>query len=155
MLASERTGVVVIDTKSDFENLTQASIEIADFTIVVVKDQTSLYEAHRVFELLDRHGRSLDSAKILLSLMDLRVKYHDGEEADVMGHLVSEVRRAGYPLFETFISRSPKVEALYTNPEGRAYTVLHTANQSLVHRQLHMLAAETLEIIGVARAESR
>lgn len=148
LLASERSGLVVIDTKSDFENLTRASIEVADLSIVVVKDQTSLHEAERVFELLQRRDGHLSGGKILLSLMDLRVKYRDGEELDVMGHLVCEIRRAGYPLFETFISRSPKVEALYTNPEGRAYSILHTANQSVVHRQMHALAGEVLALVG-------
>jgi cellulose biosynthesis protein BcsQ len=148
LLDSERTGYVVIDTKSDFEILTRSSIEIADFTIVVVKDQTSLQEAHRVFELLARDGGGATSAKILLSLMDLRVKYREGEDLDVMSHLISQIRSAGLPLFETFISRSSKVEALYTNPEGRAYTVLHAASQSLVHRQMHALASEILEIVG-------
>lgn len=112
LLASDRPGYVVIDTKSDFENLTRAAIEIADLTIVVVKDQTSLHEAHRIFEHLARSGGAPVRARVLLSLMDLRVKYQEGESLDIMGHLVSEVRRAGYPLFETFISRSPKVEAL-------------------------------------------
>lgn len=149
---SDRLGYVVIDTKSDFENLTQAAIESADLTIVVVKDQTSLHEAHRVFEHLGRSGGAPVRARVLLSLMDLRVKYQDGEGLDIMGHLVSEVRRAGYPLFETFISRSPKVEALYTNPEGRAHAILHTANQSVVHRQMHALACEVLELLGTEAA---
>ena len=148
LLASERSGLVVIDTKSDFEILTRSSIEVSDFTIVVVKDQTSLDEASRVFELLHGRDGNFAGAKILLSLVDLRVKYREGEDLDVMGHLISEIRRRGYPLFESFISRSPKVEALYTNPEGRAFTILHTANRSLVHRQMHALASEVLELVA-------
>ncbi len=148
LLDSERSGYVIIDTKSDFENLTRSSIEVSDLTIIVVKDQTSFYEARRVFDLLEKCNRGPESARILLSLMDLRVKYREGEDLDVMSHLVSEVRRAGYPLFQTFISRSPKVESLYTNPEGRAYSILHAASQSVVHRQMRHLAEEVLETLA-------
>ncbi len=55
-----------------------------------------------------------------------------------------EIRRRGFPLFETFISRSPTVEALYTNPEARALSILHSAQRSLVHRQMRQLAEEVL-----------
>ena len=50
--------------------------------------------------------------------------------------------------FESFISRSPKIESLYTNPEGRAHSILHAAKQSIVHRQMHQLAEEVLRILG-------
>ena len=134
----------MVDTKSDFENLTQSAIQSSDLTIVVVKDQASLHEAQRVFDLLAKQKRPLESARVLLSLVDLRVKFREGEEIDVLGHLVSQIRREGYPLFQTFISRSPKVESLYTNPEGRAHAILGAANQSAVHRQMHQLTQEVL-----------
>jgi chromosome partitioning protein len=147
LLESDRSGFVVIDTKSDFENLTQGAIGCSDLTIVVVKDQNSFYEAKRVFDLLEKNKRPRESARILLSMMDLRVKFQQGENRDVMSHLVSKIREEGYPLFETFISHSPKVASLYTNPEGRAYSVLHGARQSLVHRQMHHLAKEVLAVL--------
>jgi cellulose biosynthesis protein BcsQ len=144
LLASDPAGTVVVDTKSDFENLTQSAIQSSDLTIVVVKDQASLHEAQRVFDLLAKQKRPLESARVLLSLVDLRVKFREDEEIDVLGHLVSQIRREGYPLFQTFISRSPKVESLYTNPEGRAHAILGAANQSAVHRQMHQLTQEVL-----------
>jgi len=144
---SDRSGFVVIDTKSDFEHLTQSAIDVADLTIVVVKDQASLHEARRVFDLLEQRGRPREAARVLLSLVDLRVKYRDEEELDVMAHLVSQIRREGYPLFGSFISRSPKVESLYTNPEGRAHSILHGASQSIVHRQMHQLTLEALALL--------
>jgi hypothetical protein len=64
---------------------------------------------------------------------------------DILGHLISETRRRGYPLIESFISRSPKVESLYTNPEGRAVSILHGAGQSLVHLQMTHLARDVLK----------
>ncbi len=57
------------------------------------------------------------------------------------------IRRLGYPLFETFISRSPKIEALYTNPKGRALSILHGAKGSLIHRQVHHLADDVLAVL--------
>lgn len=142
LLAARRTGRVVIDTKSDFEILTRSAILASDLTIVVVKDQASLIEAKRVFELLERSGLERDRARILISLVDLRVKYRDGEQGDVLAHLLEQIRRADYPVFETFLSRSPKVESLYTNPEGRALAILQGAPQSVVHRQMQLLTRE-------------
>lgn len=142
LLASKRTGTVVLDTKSDFEVLTRASILSSDLAIVVVKDQASLIEAKRVFDLLEAHGRPRSAARVLLSLVDLRVKYREGDAEDVLGHLLSEIRRLEYPVFETFISRSPKVESLHTNPEGRAHAILNGAEQTVVHRQMRQLTRE-------------
>ena len=144
LVASQRSGTIVIDTKSDFEILTRSAILVSDLTIVVVKDQASLIEAKRVFELLEKANRPRESARILLSLVDLRVKFREGEDADVLAHLLSEIRKEGYTVFETFISRSPKVESLYTNPEGRAIAILQGARQSLVHRQMIQLTREVV-----------
>ncbi len=148
LLRSERSGLIVIDTKSDFEGLTQAAVDAADLVIVVVKDHASLVEARRVFDHLERAGRSADVARVLLSLVDLRVKYREGEGIDVLAHLVSEVRREGFPLFESFLSRSPKIESLHTNPEGRALSILHGAHGSVVHRQMRALTEEVLKTLA-------
>ncbi len=142
LLESRRTGTVVIDTKSDFEVLTKSSILSSDLAIVIVKDQASLIEATRVFDLLEENGRPRSAARILLSLVDLRVKFREGEAEDVLGHLLGEIRRSDYPVLETFLSRSPKVESLYTNPDGRAHAILQGASQSVVHRQMLQLTRE-------------
>ena len=152
LLRTRWPGLVVLDTKSDFESLTQAAILASDLAIVVVKDQASLIEARRVFELLESKGRPRETARILLSLVDLRVKFRDDQDVDVMAHLLSEIRREGWPLFESFISRSPKVESLYTNPQGRALSVLHAAPQSLVHRQLLQVSLEVLRAVPLPPA---
>lgn len=145
--ATPRGGLVVIDTKSDFEVLTRAAIEASDLVIVPIKDQASLEEARRVFDLLADRGKPLTTARVLLSLVDLRVKYREGEDVDVLAHLITEIRREGYPLFETFLSRSPKVESLHTNPEGRAVPILHGAPNSVVHTQMLQLTEEVLQIV--------
>ena len=123
-----------------------------DLSIVVVKDQVSLVEARRVFDLLAQRGTPAQQARVLLSLVDLRIKYREGENIDILAHLVSEIRREGYPLFETFVSRSPKIEALYTNPNGQAHSILQGAPESVVHGQMRELAEEVLRVLeGSAR----
>lgn len=137
---SDWRGTVIIDTKSDLEILTRNAIAASDLAIVVVSDQASLAEARKVFELLDAWGLPRTRARILLSMVDLRIKYREAEAQDVLSLLLSEIRALGYPLFETFVSRSPKIEALYTNPEGRAHSILHQAPGSLIHEQMRHLA---------------
>jgi cellulose biosynthesis protein BcsQ len=140
-------GLVVIDTKSDFEILTHNAIAASDLSIVVVKDQSSLLEAGKVFELFHRWGDGKDRGRVLLSLMDLRVKFGDENRRDILALLLSEIRKRGYPHFPTFISRSPKIESLYTNPDGRAHSILHGAPGSIAHRQMHNLANDVLTFL--------
>jgi cellulose biosynthesis protein BcsQ len=143
-------GLVIVDTKSDLEALTRNAIAAADLTLVLVKDQVSVLEAERVFALLDAWGRPREHARVVLSLVDLRIRYREGDAGDVLGLLGREVRGRGLPLCETFLSRSPKVESLYTNPDGQALSILHGAAGTPVHAQMHRLAEEvrvTLEAL--------
>jgi len=148
----ERTGwqgLVIIDTKSDLEILTQNAIAASDLSIVVVHDLASLQQAQKVFELLDSWKLPRESARVLLSLVDRRIKYAKGE--DVLGFLISRIREQGFPLFENFLSRSHSIEALYTNPEGRAHSILHGAKNSLVHRQMRHLAQDVIQALDALR----
>jgi len=147
-------GLVIIDTKSDFESLTRNAIAASDLALVVVKDQASVNEAQKVFDLLAGWGEPRERARVLLSLVDLRVKYREGQRGDVLALLISEIRRRGYPLFDTFISRSPKVESLYTNPGERALAILAGAPESVVHRQMRHLAGDVLAALAAARQPS-
>jgi cellulose biosynthesis protein BcsQ len=144
LLETRWSGLIVLDTKSDFEILTRNAIAAADLTLVVVKDQASLLEAERVFELFREWRRPFDRARIVLSLVDLRISFRGSEAEDVLNLLLTEVRQRGFPLFDTFVSRSPKVESLYTNPERRALSILHGAPGSPVHRQMQRLAEDVL-----------
>ena len=135
-------GLVIIDTKSDLEVLTQNAIEASDLALVLVTDHASLVEAQKVFNFLDELERPWERARILISLVDLRVKYRQGEKQDILALLVGEIRRRRYPLFESFLSRSPKIETLHTNPEQRLLSILHGAPGSIVHRQMYHLAHE-------------
>ena len=151
LAASAWEGLVVIDTKSDLEILSQNAIAASDLATVVVKDQISLLEARRVFELLQAWDMPRDTARILLSLVDLRVKFQDADRRDVLALMLAGIRRFGYPQFATFVSRSPKIESLATNPEGRQQAILHGAPGSLVHRQFRQLALDVLDTLDIAK----
>jgi cellulose biosynthesis protein BcsQ len=140
-------GLVVIDTKSDLGLLTQSALAASDLALVVVSDQTSLDQAERIYALFDHFGKPRARARIVLSLVDRRVKYRDGEDADVLALLLAEIRRREHPCFESFLSRSPKIESLYTNGERRAHSILHGAPGSLVHRQMAHLASDVLRLL--------
>jgi Flp pilus assembly CpaE family ATPase len=146
-------GLVIIDTKSDLEILTQNAIAASDLSIVVVHDLASLQQAQKLYALLDQWSVPRERARVLLSLVDRRIKYAEGE--DVLGFLISRIRALGFPLFETFLSRSHTIEALYTNPEGRAHSILHGARTSLVHRQMRHLAQDVLQDLEAQRERPR
>ena len=140
-------GLVVIDTKSDLEILTQNALAASDLAIVVVADRPSLRQAERVYELMKGWGRPLERARVLLSMVDLRIKYDRGQTQDVLGLLVSEIRRRGFPLFESFLSRSPLIASLYTNPDGQMQSILHGAEKSIVRRQMQHIAEDVLRLL--------
>jgi len=140
-------GLVVIDTKSDLEILTQNALAASDLALVLVRDLASLVEAQKVFELFAGWRRPPESARVLLSLVDLRVKYARADQRDLLALLLSEIRERSLPLLETFVSSSPKIESLHSNPEHATLSILHGATSSLVHRQMQHLAAEVLKLL--------
>jgi cellulose biosynthesis protein BcsQ len=146
---SDWHGLVVIDTKSDLEILTRNAIAASDLVIVVVKDFASLIEAGKVFALMEKLGRPRARARVLLSMMDLRVRYREGAP-DVLALLQAEIERRGYPIFENHLSHSVKIESLHTNPEWHVHSILHGAPGSVVHRQMHGLTLEVLAALECA-----
>ncbi|MEN8181375.1 MAG: ParA family protein [Myxococcota bacterium] len=149
--ALDRTGwrgLVIIDTKSDLEILTRNAIAASDLTLVPVCDEASLQEATKVFELLEGWSLPGERARVLLSMLDRRVRYGPGGERNLWELLVSELEERGHPRFEAHLSHSPKVQSLGTNPEGRALSILHGAPRSRVHEQMGRLAQEVLDALG-------
>jgi cellulose biosynthesis protein BcsQ len=140
-------GLVIFDTKSDFEVLTRNAVAASDLTLVIVKDQASLLQAKKVFGLLQECGRPRECGQVLLSMVDRRIKFAEAGGVDVLSLLVTEIRRRGYPLLESFISQSPKVASLETNPTGSLLPVLTGAPQSVIHRQLHHAAHDVLKLL--------
>jgi cellulose biosynthesis protein BcsQ len=140
-------GLVILDTKSDFEVLTRNAVFASDLTLVVVKDQASLIQAEKVFNLLRECGRSSESSRVILSMVDRRIKYQEAGGIDVLELLTAEIRRRGYPLLESFVSHSPKISALETSPSRSLVPALIGAPRSVIHRQLHHAAHDVLKLL--------
>lgn len=150
---AEWNGLVIIDTKSDLEILTRNAIAASDLVLVVVKDQASLLEARKVYALLEAWGRPRGDAQIVLSMIDLRVKYGaDSADRDILQLLLTRIREGGYPVLPSFLSYSPKIESLVTNPDGSALSVIHDAVGSVVHQQMGHLADDVLKRLKMPRA---
>lgn len=148
-------GIVVIDTKSDLGHLTRSAIEASDLVVTPVSDDSSLREADKLFELMMRCGMPRARGRVLLSMIDRRIKYREGEEQDVLGLLVSRIRERRYPLFESFLSRSPKIDSLTTNPEGQARSMLAAAPNSIVTLQMRHVADELLKCLDQVPVPAR
>jgi cellulose biosynthesis protein BcsQ len=143
--ATDWEGLVVIDSKSDLGFLTRNAIAASDLVVIPVADDPSLREADKLFELMPRCGMRREHGRVLLSMIDRRIKYREGQEQDVLGLLVSRIRERGYPLLESFLSRSPKIESLTTNPDGRTRSILTAAPRSIVTLQMRHVADELLK----------
>jgi len=140
-------GVVLFDSKSDLEALTQNALVAADRVLIPVADWASLEEAAKIFGFLERVRPGQRKARVLLTLADLRTRV-DGPGSDLRSRLESEVKSRGWPLYRTMLSRSPRVEAL-NSATGRPLSILHHAQGTPVHRQFKELAEEVLDDLGL------
>ncbi len=145
LAATRWQGVVLLDTKSDLEALTRGALAAADLAILPVADQSSLDEAEKAFHLLGQHGGRRERGRVLLTLVDRRTKL-DAEGRDLYERLVAAIDAKGWPRFETFLSRSPRVEALNSGTT-RPRAILHEAKGTAVHRQLRELAEEVAKLL--------
>jgi cellulose biosynthesis protein BcsQ len=146
-------GVVILDTQSEFGPLTRSAVVASDLCIVPVADQASLDAAKGVFDLLAALQRPRTQARVVLSMLDLRIKYKAALCEDVLGLLLASARLLDYPLFQSFIARSPRVQALATNPHGETLSILNEANRTNVHHQMGELAEELLEVLDCQRMQ--
>jgi cellulose biosynthesis protein BcsQ len=146
---TEFSGLVIVDTKSDLEALTQNALHAAALVVLPVTDWTSLEEAGKIFEMRERQRLGLD-ARVLLTLVDRRTRI-DAAGRDLHERLIEAVDERGWPRFRTHLSRSPRVEALIsatTHPGS----ILHHARGTQVHTQMRELAEEVLDALGLARS---
>ena len=74
LAATDFSGVWVLDTKSDLEELTQNALFAADLVILPVADQSSFEEAAKAFTLMERDGGRPGRGRVLLTLVDRRTK---------------------------------------------------------------------------------
>ena len=141
-LAKEHSGgLLIIDTRPDMDVLTQNALFAADRVIVPVKDAPSLENCRHIYDFFDRHGLSRRALRILPCLIDGRIHY-EGPFRDPYQLLKAYAINRGYRCMEGYIAKSPKVESLNTNPEGKIYPVLTHGRQTDVHVQLTHLARQ-------------
>lgn len=134
-------GVLIVDTRPDMDILTQNALFAADRVIVPVKDAPSLENCRHIYDFFDRHGLSRRALRILPCLIDGRIHY-EGPFRDPYQLLKAYAINRGYRCMEGYIAKSPKVESLNTNPQGKIYPILTHGRQTDVHVQLAHVARQ-------------
>lgn len=145
---TEWDGLIILDTKSDLEALTQNTYHAADRILIPVADRASLEEAAKIFALFDQQGIPRDRARIVFTLVDRRTKVADGERY-LFRHLRSEVQSHGWPYYKVALSRSPRVESL-NSETGSPRSILHHAKGTAVHDQMRALTLEVLRDLDLS-----
>jgi cellulose biosynthesis protein BcsQ len=140
-------GVVILDTKSDLEALTQNALHAADLIILPVADWGSLEEAGKLLQMLARPHFSQVRRRILLTLVDRRTRVGaDGRY--LHDRLIDAIDERDWPRFENYLSRSPRVEALLSASEAPG-SILHHARATQVHGQMRGLAEEVAKCLDL------
>lgn len=144
MLAgSGLSGIVIIDTRPDLNILTQNALYAADRVLIPVKDMPSLENCKNIFALFDLYNMDKKTLALLPCLIDSRIKY-EGVFKDQKSLLRAFAANRGYRSLDAFISKSPKVESLNTNPEGKIYPILTHARGTEVHGQFADITRDIL-----------
>ena len=147
------SGVVIIDTRPDLNILTQNALYAADRVLIPVKDLPSLENCKNIFALFDQRGIDKKSLALIPCLIDSRIKF-DGIFKDQKTLLRAIAVNRGYRCLDTYISKSPKVEGLNTNPEGKIYPILTHARGTEVHGQFMEITRDILRSVD-ATTETR
>lgn len=134
-------GIIIIDTRPDLDIFTQSALYAADRVIVPVKDAPSMDNCRHIYEFFDEHGLSRRPLRILPCLVDGRIHF-EGPFRDPYQLLKAYAINRGYRCLEGFIAKSPKVESLNTNPEGKIYPILSHGRQTEVHLQMTHIARQ-------------
>ena len=143
MAESGLSGIVLLDTRPDLNILTQNALYAADRVLIPVKDMPSLENCKHIFALFDQRGIDKKSLSLIPCLIDNRIKY-EGIFKDQRNLLKGFAINRGYRCLETYISKSPKVESLNTNPDGKIYPILTHARDTEVHGQFLELGRDIL-----------
>jgi chromosome partitioning protein len=138
---STLSGIIIIDTRPDLDIFTQSALYAADRVIVPVKDAPSMDNCRHIYEFFDSHGLSRRPLRILPCLVDGRIHY-EGPFRDPYQLLKAYAINRGYRCMEGYIAKSPKVESLNTNPEGKIYPILSHGRQTEVHLQMTHIARQ-------------
>ena len=141
MARSDLKGVIIIDTRPTLDIFTQNALFAADRVIVPVKDTPSLENCRNLYDFFEDQGLSKRPLRLLPCLIDSRVHY-DGPFKNAYQLLKGYAINRGYRCLEGYIAKSPKVESLNTNPEGKIYPVLTHGRGTNVHLQFAHLARQ-------------
>ena len=143
-------GVVIIDTRPDLDILTQNALYAADRVLIPVKDLPSLENCKNIFALFDQRGIDKKSLALIPCLIDERIKF-EGIFKDQKTLLRAIAVNRGYRCLDTYISKSPKVESLNTNPEGKIYPILTHARGTEVHSQFMEITRDILRSVDATK----
>ncbi len=141
LASSPLEGVVIIDTRPDLDILTRNALFAADRVIIPVKDAPSLENCRNIYDFFQEQGLSRKDLRILPCLIDARIRF-DGPFRDSYRLLKGYAINRGYRCLEGYIAKSPKVESLNTNPEGKIYPVITHGRGTEVHIQFAHLARQ-------------
>ena len=145
LIASSRIpGILIIDTRPDLDILTQNALFSADRVIIPVKDMASLENCRNIFELFEKKGFDKKSLVLIPCIIDSRIKF-EGPFRDQRSLLKAYAINRGYRCMDTYISKSPKVESLGTNPSGKVYPILTHARHTEVYNQFAQIAGTVLD----------
>jgi cellulose biosynthesis protein BcsQ len=145
LACSGMDGILIIDTRPDLDILTENALYAADKVLIPVKDMPSLENCKNIFSLFDKRGLDKKSLVLIPCLIDERIKF-EGLFADQKTLLRAFAMNRGYKCHDTYISKSPKVESLNTNPDGRIYPILTHGRGTEVHGQFALLARDILNV---------
>jgi len=137
-------GIVIVDTRPDLDVMTQNALYAADRVLVPIKDMASMDNCKNIFELFDKRGLDRKSLSLVPCLIDERIKF-EGLFKDQKTLLKAFAINRGYRCMDTFISKSPKVESLNTNPEGKIYPILTHGRGTDVWGQFTTLGQMSLQ----------
>ncbi|MEJ2471764.1 MAG: ParA family protein [Desulfuromonadales bacterium] len=141
LVKTDLSGIMIIDTRPDLDIFTQNALFVADRVIVPVKDAPSMDNCRHIYDFFDAHGLSRRPLRVLPCLIDGRIRYQ-GPFQDSYQLLKAYALNRGYRCLEGYIAKSPKVESLNTNPEGKIYPVLSHGRQTDVHVQMAHVARQ-------------
>jgi chromosome partitioning protein len=144
------SGIVIIDTRPDLNILTQNALYAADRVLIPVKDLPSLENCKNIFALFDQRGIDKKSLALIPCLIDERIKF-EGIFKDQKTLLRAIAVNRGYRCLDTYISKSPKVESLNTNPEGKIYPILTHARGTEVHSQFMEITRDILRTVDATK----
>lgn len=143
LAAGDLQGIVIIDTRPTLDILTRNALYAADLVIIPVKDAPSLENCKNLYDFCESQGIPKRALRLLPCLIDSRIRYK-GPFTDAYQLLKAYAINRGYRCMEGYIAKSPKVESLNTNPEGRIYPILTHGRGTNVHLQFSNLARQVL-----------